>query len=160
MRDEWKIVEAFVSRGIKCFIAKLERGECPDRAYADISEEGFYQYSGYCVIPAGHSMCGIVDKYQYDFLLTHLKKRNRISNYKIGYLKKYDVHGGITYRDWGYGDLKCYPKTEWVIGFDTGHYGDCEGDRGGYGFKKDRRYVEYECHRLADQIAKEVEVIE
>jgi len=33
-----------------------------------------------------------------------------------------DVHGGITYNDFGDGIRA--PKNWWVIGFDTGHYGD------------------------------------
>jgi len=160
MKDEWKTEEEFISKGIRCFIAKWERGARPDRAYADISEDGFYQYNGYCIIPAGYSLCGIVDEYAYDFIKEHLRNPNQIVNYKIGHPTNYDVHGGITYRDWGYGNLQRYPRSEWVIGFDTGHYGDFEDCAGGYGFKKDRRYVVYECHRLADQIVKEIEVIE
>ena len=160
MIDEWKIVEEFISGGIQCFIAKWERGARPDKAYTDISMDGFYQYNGYCVIPAGCSLRGVIDKYQYTYLKRFLKNPNRIANYKIGHPPDYDVHGGISYRDWGYGNLQHYPRSEWVIGFDTGHYGDFEGDVSGYGFKKNQRYVRYECHRLADQIAKDVEEIE
>ena len=159
MKDEWKIEEGFISGGIQCFIAKWERGARPDRASARISDRGFYQYNGYCIIPPGFSLRGIVDMSQYDYLKRHLKNPNQIANYKMGYPTDYDVHGGITYRDWGYGDLQRFPRSDWVIGFDTGHYGDCEGDSGGAGFKKNRRYVVCECHRLADQIAEEIEVI-
>lgn len=154
--EGWKIVDEFVSQGIRCFIAKLERGEGPDNIYAKIFENGFYQYNGYCVIPACHSLRGIVDKYEYAFLSTHLKDPNRIANYKIGNPQGYDIHGGITYRDWGYGDLKQYPRTEWIIGFDTAHLGDFEDNSVRRGYKKDAAYVKYECKRLAEQIAEEV----
>ena len=156
MKNEWKIVDDFVSHGIQCFIAKWERGERPDNDWADIGEAGFYQYNGYCVVPSCHSLRGVVDEYEYKFLKTHLKNPNRIWGYKEGNPKDYDVHGGVTYRDWGYGGMRQYPVTEWIIGFDTGHLGDSEVDLYERGYKKSEYYVRYECKRLAEQIAEDM----
>ena len=80
MKDEWKIVNEFVSHGIHCFIAKLERGERPDKDWANITEAGFYQYNGYCVVPSGYSLRGIIEEPEYDFLKARLKNPSRIWN--------------------------------------------------------------------------------
>jgi len=155
MKNGWRIVDEFLSHGIRCFIAKWKRGELPDKAWADIGEAGFYQYNGYCVVPSCHSLRGVVDKYTYECLKTHLKTPNTIWRYKEGNPKEYNVHGGVTYRDWGYGGMRQYPVTEWIIGFDTGHLGDNEVDQYG-GYKKEEPYVKCECMRLAEQIAEDV----
>jgi hypothetical protein len=45
--------------------------------------------------------------------------------YKMDYdtlLYSIDVHGGLTYTDWGNGENA--PKNWWVFGFDTNHFGD------------------------------------
>jgi hypothetical protein len=157
MKDEWEIVNEFTSQRIRCFIAKWTRGERPDKSWAEFSEDGFYQYNGYCVIPPCLSLRGIVDKYEYEYLKTHLKNSNHIFNYKKGNPRDYDVHGGITYRNWGYGNLKQYSRCEWIIGFDTGHWGDSEVNSFGRGYKKGEDYVAYECRQLAKQIAEEIE---
>lgn len=139
MKNEWEIVNEFTSGGIQCFIVKWERGERPDRSWADFNEDGFYQYNGYCVSPTGYSLRGIVDEYEYEFLRKHLKNSYKLANYKKGKPRDYNVHGGITYRDWGYGDHKQYPSTEWILGFDTGHLGDSETNSMDRGYKKGRR---------------------
>lgn len=156
MKNEWKIVDDFVSHGIQCFIAKWERGERPDNAWADNDNDGFYQYNGYCIVPSCHSLRGIVDKYEYEFLKPFLRNPNRIWRYKEGNPEDYDVHGGVTYRDWGYAGMRQYPVTEWIIGFDTGHLGDCEVNLYEGGYKKSEYYVKCECKRLAKQIADDV----
>lgn len=156
MINEWTIVNEFAAHGIQCFIAKWEWGERPDRSWADYGEDGFYQYNGYCVIPPCNSLRGIVDKYEYEYSKTHLKNPNCIFCYKKGNPRDYNVHGGITYRDWGYGDRKQYSATEWIIGFDTAHSGDREVNSFEKGYKKGEDYVAYECIQLAKQIAEEI----
>lgn len=136
MKKEWEIVDEFISNDIQCFIAEWESANRSDSPYTKIKDDGFYQYKGYCVIPAGYSQRGIVYEYEYGFLIAHLRNPNPIANYKKGTPHKYYVPGGITYRDWGYGDLKRYTKSDWVIGFDAGHYGDCDGDLSRMGHKK------------------------
>lgn len=156
MKNEWKIVDEFLSNGIQCFIAEWKRDDYPDRSWAGIGEEGFYQYNGYCVIPYEHPDWSVVNEYEYDFLKTHLKRPEKIVYYKKDNPQEYDVHGGITYRDRGYGNHKQYSTGKWIIGFDTAHLGDFENGLGWSGYKKSKEYVKNECKRLADLIVQDI----
>jgi hypothetical protein len=156
MKNRWEIVDEFVSNGIRCFIAKWEYGDRPDNAWADIGEDGFYQYNGYCVIPYEHPDWNVVDESHYEFLKTHLKRPEKIVYYKKGIPNDYCAPGGITYRDWGYGNCKQYSTGKWVIGFDTGHLWDSQCGFGPNSYKKGIMYVKYESKLLAEQIAKNI----
>lgn len=89
--------------------------------------------NGYVVIPKGHPCY----EKQYDTI--H-------SDYDW-----LEVHGGLTFSDYGK-NFKGRPKgvsaDDWIIGFDTAHYGDS--------FAKwpDKKSVLIETNRLANQIEK------
>lgn len=53
---------------------------------------------------------------------THFLHLEHITKEKISLVQSLDVNGGITYNDWGNGELA--PKDWWVFGFDTAHSGD------------------------------------
>ena len=53
---------------------------------------------------------------------THPLHLGNITKEKISSVHALDVHGDITYNDWGNG--KNAPKDWWVFGFDTAHHGD------------------------------------
>lgn len=78
--------------------------------------------NGYVAVPPTHCLHGI----DYDTLL-----------YSI------DVHGGLTYTDFGNGENA--PKDWWVFGFDTSHYNDTLE-------KWPKEAVEAETKRLFSQL--------
>lgn len=93
--------------------------------------------NGYVIIPEGH--------------ICHGKDYDYIEHYYNIY-----VHGGLTFSEWAK-DLrqeKWLPdsvetmETDWIIGFDTAHYGDSL-DRW-----PDENSVLAECQRLIEQLNK------
>ena len=83
----------------------------------------------------------------------------------------FDVHGGITWSDWGKNltDIDKVYKNDWLIGFDCIHSGDSRdyeimdeehrelNDKysfSDYGTIRSKRYVQQECKNLIDQIIK------
>lgn len=152
--NKWDIVAAFKEHDIQCYVMKWTFGITEDRQHARFGEEGFYQYNGYCVLPLGHPDRGVISESEYNFLKTQLKRPEMIAYFIPGDPWAYNVHGGITYRRWGYGSSNAaYVSTQhWLIGFDTGHYGDSAQDYNIGGYKKDERYVKQETQWLATQI--------
>jgi hypothetical protein len=65
------------------------------------------------------------------------------------------VHGGVTWNKESPGHLE--GVDGWLVGFDCKHIGDfnpgLSDNHNGYGTWRDRKYVEAECRRLAEQAA-------
>lgn len=132
-----------------------------DLLLAKVKQEGnkkVFEYKGYnCIIrrimKSGH-LCGYVE----------IPENNKLYEKSYKEIEDIDVHGGITFSDWGFGEDKDFSSEKWYIGFDLHHAYDLapfmylyipklmDYLTFDYETYKDMDYATEQCKKLVDQI--------